>query len=602
MANPNFEVSTITTVGAALLAQATEGNKVIFSGCEANSTVYTLEQAKAVASITGTRITAGIEVTDVTDARILVRSTFEPSAATGGEANSLILFGRLSSQDENTRTPICVVSNSTSFYLPEYNQAAVTAFDCLFTVQYNVSSPVVVEQTSALECSLAEFRQLKERVVTTHKAGESTGGDDQDVYGVKTFWDGVKLKDSVYGDIQTATVDVDEFKIVNTEMNHGFEASYGQDIVISSNSGVSTNFKVQDETLTFGRYYGRSFFSLDCSGDSGTVFLGIAPDSSTGNFPISVVEGSLSEGVYLAADYAKLKKLSISEKISGTTRTESILPADDISHSLGSTDLRWLVVYSDTLKARTADLLGDLVVNGSITAHYLYPTEQAVNDIGSSTRQWSNVYTKNAIVSNTLKVTGEASFSSTVSVSGTLMTYGSINLNKQNLFFGTDDGTNYKLAYYNKGIDVYGHLSPGSNGIYNLGSSAYKWSNVFATSLSGSASAIAEALCPSTDSAYTISIGSALIIIVRSYRKAGAGETTVVRGTAMSSSSWSIFPGSFFASGIDSSTSYTMCFLHSNTSTALSGTYRLMSNLYFPKNSTSADSYYYSAALAVRIA
>ena len=602
MANPNFEVSTITTAGAALLAQATEGNKVIFSGGEANSTVYTLEQAKAVAAITGTRITDGIEVTDVTDARILVRATFEPSAATGGEANSLILFGRLSSQGENTRTPICVVSNSTPFYLPEYNQEAVTAFDCLFTIQYNISNPVVVEQTSALECSLAEFRQLKERVVTTHKAGESTVGDDQDVYGVKTFWNGVKLKDSVYGDIQTATVDVDGLRVEHEYETSGFSASFGGDIIIRNNSDRNTQFKVQDQVLNFGNYYSRPFFSLDYSGDSGTVFMGIAPDSSTGNFPISVVKGSLSEGVYLAADYAKLKKLSISEKISGTTRTESILPADDISHSLGSTDLRWLVVYSDTLKARTADLLGDLVVNGSITAHYLYPTEQGVNDIGSSTRQWSNVYTKNAIVSNTLKVTGNASFSSTVSVSSGLIASGDIDLQGGNLVFNTDGNEEYKMNYYNSGIDVYGHLTPGRNNAYNLGSSSYKWSNVFASSLTGSASAIANALCPSTDSAYTISIGSALIIIVRSYRAAGAGETTVVRGTSMSSSSWSIFPGSFIASGIDSSTSYTICFLHSNTSTALGGTYRLMSNLYFPKNSTSAAAYYYSAALAVRIA
>lgn len=602
MANPNFEVSTITTAGAALLAQATEGNKVIFSGCEANSTVYTLEQAKAVSSITGTRITDGIEVTDVTDARILVRATFEPSAETGGEANSLILFGRLSSQDENTRTPICVVSNSTPFYLPEYNQAAVTAFDCLFTVQYNISSPVIVEQTSALECSLAEFRQLKERVVTTHKAGESTGGDDQDVHGVKTFWNGVKLKDSVYGDIQTATVDVNGLKVEHEYEAHGFSASFGMDIIIRNNSVKNTQFKVQDQVLNFGNYYSRPFFSLDCSEDSGTVFMGIAPNSSTGEYPVSIVNGSISDGVYLAADYAKLKKLSISEKISGTTRTESILPADDISHSLGSTDLRWLVVYSDTLKARAADLLGDLGVNGSITAHYLYPTEQAVNDIGSSTRQWSSVYTKNAIVGNTLKVTGEATFSSTVSVSGTLITYGSINLQKQNLFFGTDDGTNYRMTYYNKGVDVYGNLYPGATATYSLGSSSYKWSNVFATSLSGSASAIAEALCPSTDSAYTISIGSALIIIVRSYRAAAAGGTTVVRGTAVSSSSWSIFPGSFCASDIDSSTTYGFAFLHCNTLTALGGTYRLMSNLYFPKNSTSTASYFYSAALAVRIA
>lgn len=597
MANPNFEVSTITTAGAALLAQATEGNKVIFSGCEANSTVYTLEQAKAVAAITGTRITDGIEVTDVTDARILVRATFEPSAATGGEANSLILFGRLSSQDENTRTPICVVSNSTSFYLPEYNQAAVTAFDCLFTVQYNISNPVVVEQTSALECSLAEFRQLKERVVTTHKAGESTGGDDQDVYGVKTFWNGVKLKDSVYGDIQTATVDVDGLKVEHEYETHGFSASFGMDIIIRNNSDRNTQFKVQDQVLNFGNYYSRPFFSLDCSVDPGTVFMGIAPNSSTGEYPVSIVNGSLSDGVYLAADYAKLKKLSISEKISATDVTvsgdisfsgesgsHSILPAGDKSGSIGSTEKRWKYVYADNGVFDGIATVGSLLAGASI------------GSLGSLS------VVKGATLGNTLKVSGDATFDSRVSISGVLSTSGGILLQNQSLVFNTDEGVDYMMAYYSKGIDVYGHLTPGDSAAYSLGSSTFKWSNVFATSLSGSASAIAEVLCPVNDSSYTVSIGSVLIIFVGSYRKAGAAATSVARGTALSYMAWKLCAGSFFTSGLDSSTSSGIALLKCYPETRLSGTYRIMSTLYFPENSSSTDVYFYSAALAVRIA
>lgn len=393
MANPNFEISTITAAGAAMLAQATEGNKVIFSGCEANSTVYTLEQAKAVAAVTGTRITDGIEVTGVTDARILVRATFEPSSATGGEANSLILFGRLSSQDESTRTPICVVSNSTPFYLPEYNQAAVSAFDCLFTVQYNISSPVVVEQTSALECSLAEFRQLKERVVTTHKSGEETSGDDQDVYGVKSFWSGIKFKEYGFDD-QTASADANGFKIENTEMNFGFEASYGQDIVINSNSSVSTHFKVKDETLAFGKYsnYGANpFFSLDYSGDSGTVFMGIAPNDD-GSYPVSIVKGSLSDGVYLAADYAKLKKLSVSGKVSGTLYTADILPDENNNRTIGTNAMRWNSLYVTNIDASgPVGFSGTLTLGGNVASNII-PNEDGLYSLGRTTDKWKSVY------------------------------------------------------------------------------------------------------------------------------------------------------------------------------------------------------------------
>lgn len=393
MTNPNFEVSTITTAGAAMLAQATEGNKVIFSGCAATSTVYTLALAKLIYSVPGDRITNLIEVTDVTDARILVRATFEPSESTGGEANSLILFGRLSSHEEDARTPICVVSNSAPFYLPTSDQAAVTAFDCLFTVQYNISSPVVVEQTSALECSLAEFRQLKERVVTTHKPGESTGGEVQTIYGEKTFLNGIKFKETDF-DVQTASADADGFKVVNTEMNFGFEASYGQNIVIASNSTASTNFKVQDEKLSFGSFANHGnipFFSLDYSRDSGTVFMGIAPRDD-GTFPVSVVDGNLSEGVYLAADNAKIDKLIVTDAIYGTLYTADVLPDENNNRMLGTQAMRWNILYVTSINASgPVGISGTLSIGGSVASN-ITPNEDGLYSLGSSSNKWKGVH------------------------------------------------------------------------------------------------------------------------------------------------------------------------------------------------------------------
>ena len=184
----DFDVSTITTSGAQLLVQATEGNKLVMSGCEANTTVYTAETAKAVTAPTGTRISNEIELVSMQDNKIIVRARFTQSETTGGNANSLVLFGRLENDTEDTRTAICVVSNNAQFYLPSSTSEAVQDFECLFTIDYEIQSNVVVEQTSALECSLAEFRLLKERTVTSHKEGDPNVGDPtQNIFGEKVF-------------------------------------------------------------------------------------------------------------------------------------------------------------------------------------------------------------------------------------------------------------------------------------------------------------------------------------------------------------------------------------------------------------------------------
>ena len=184
----DFDVSTITTSGAQLLAQATDGNRLVVSGCEANTTVYTAETAKAVTAPTGARISNEIELVSVQDNKIIIRARFTQSETTGGNANSLVLFGRLENDPEETRTAICVVSNNAQFYLPSSTSEAVQDFECLFTIDYEIQSNVVVEQTSALECSLAEFRLLKERTVTLHKEGDPNVGDPtQNIFGAKVF-------------------------------------------------------------------------------------------------------------------------------------------------------------------------------------------------------------------------------------------------------------------------------------------------------------------------------------------------------------------------------------------------------------------------------
>lgn len=245
---------------------------------------------------------------------------------------------------------------------------------------------------TALESEQAARESLAARIVTTHKANDEATGEDQDIFGVKKFWNGINFKEAGF-DEQTASADANEFKIINTEMNHGFEASYGQDIVISSNSSVSTNFKVQGEKLSFGYYYGNGpFFSLDYSEDSGTVFMGIAPASSTGEYPISIVKGTLSEGVYLAANYAKIKKLSVSDSISGTLKTADIIPTANNNSALGTSGLRWSSIWATYINTIGAAAIGgNLEIGGNVGSNMI-PEEDGLYSLGSSTNKWKSLY------------------------------------------------------------------------------------------------------------------------------------------------------------------------------------------------------------------
>lgn len=283
----DFDVSTITTSGAQLLAQATEGNRLVVSGCEANTTVYTAETAKAVTAPTGARISNEIELVGVQDNKIIVRARFTQSETTGGNANSLVLFGRLENDPEETRTAICVVSNNAQFYLPSSTSEAVQDFECLFTIDYEIQSNVVVEQTSALECSLAEFRLLKERTVTSHKEGNPNVGDPtQNIFGEKvfqsqigfvsetnftsvaTFNGGIAVNEEgtiVIGSDQNkphCTLTASGIEFENKDWQHPRKATYGMDNLqlysMESHatvlSAISDDLKFGEENISGGSY------------------------------------------------------------------------------------------------------------------------------------------------------------------------------------------------------------------------------------------------------------------------------------------------------------------------------------------------------------
>lgn len=201
-----FDVSTVTYKGAELLASATSGNKLVLAGCDAFTNSYTDVQALAVTTRVSSPMTTSTDVTLIgsTSNHVMARAVFEGGITTGGSARTLMLFGHTESDPDDDYV-IAVVSSNSDFHLPDVSDA-ISTFETLFDVSYNVPDSSVITTSTALFATLAEFNELKSRAVITHNQGDLTHGPTQDIYGYKSFYD----QFAFYDEVSTYTKDEDE--------------------------------------------------------------------------------------------------------------------------------------------------------------------------------------------------------------------------------------------------------------------------------------------------------------------------------------------------------------------------------------------------------
>lgn len=201
-----FDVSTVTYKGAELLASATSGNKLVLAGCDAFTNSYTDVQALAVTTRVSSPMTTSTDVTLIgsTSNHVMARAVFEGGITTGGSVRTLMLFGHTESDPDDDYV-IAVVSSNSDFHLPDVSDA-ISTFETLFDVSYNVPDSSVITTSTALFATLAEFNELKSRAVITHNQGDLTHGPTQDIYGYKSFYD----QFAFYDEVSTYTKDEDE--------------------------------------------------------------------------------------------------------------------------------------------------------------------------------------------------------------------------------------------------------------------------------------------------------------------------------------------------------------------------------------------------------
>lgn len=182
-----FETETLTVIGAQFLASATAQNRLVIDGCNAYTSFYSVQQAQAVTAPPLNEFSSTDDATLIgaTDNHVQIRAAFHAGESTGGDANTVMVYGHLES-DPLTLRVIYVASSNETFHIPlTTDVASVCGF--LFDITYNADPDAVTSATQSTYTSLAEFLTLKERTVTTHKEGNPNTGDDQEILGHKTF-------------------------------------------------------------------------------------------------------------------------------------------------------------------------------------------------------------------------------------------------------------------------------------------------------------------------------------------------------------------------------------------------------------------------------
>lgn len=191
-----YDVNTLTLKGAELLAAATAADKLILDGCDATTTYIDTATAAAVSSRPGSPLsnTTDVSLIGYTAEHIQARAAFVAGSSTGGDANTLYLYGHKESAPSDIYV-IYVASSTDPFHLPEVGDVA-NVYQTLFDIIYAVNSGAVTTAGTSTYCTLAEFNMLKERAVTMHKEGILNEGDNQTIYGEKTFKDRIEFSDS----------------------------------------------------------------------------------------------------------------------------------------------------------------------------------------------------------------------------------------------------------------------------------------------------------------------------------------------------------------------------------------------------------------------
>lgn len=252
-----FSVNVLTHAGVELIAGATAANRLIFTRIRSTESAMTRQEAESADNMDfgmddGDIISASAQdnsarvVGAIRSQRSYTAKTFGLCARLEGDASDRV-FAVLSDPDRGIPLPGPVGGAPTA--------SVSVAFQFAFTAD----ASAIVNVTSA---GAVAFHDL-DRFMSAHKAGDTHAGDDQNIYGYKTFVEGL-------------TVDTEAQ--LNGGANIGETATFNSDIWMQGESGQEIRFFSSSPGIRFdnkAHVYGGVIFHGGLETGGGDIDAGV---------------------------------------------------------------------------------------------------------------------------------------------------------------------------------------------------------------------------------------------------------------------------------------------------------------------------------------
>ena len=173
----------ITEAGYSLIAAATSSNPIVYVKAYSASSVPS--DPTSIGSYTGTEGT--IDAASATNNTARVVAAFGPALYDPQPVKAIAISARLASQSDSVIFAYCADPDSQIVLPVGVQQTTRFAFNL-------TNDPAQTIPT--VQSGDVTFGDL-ERFVSCHKAGQPTAGENQTIYGVKTFHDSAEFQDQV---------------------------------------------------------------------------------------------------------------------------------------------------------------------------------------------------------------------------------------------------------------------------------------------------------------------------------------------------------------------------------------------------------------------
>lgn len=370
-----YVYNTVTSYGAALIAQSTAANPIVIVGALSKATAASGVQELATAAASWYDGRGGaIATVSATGNVARIVAVFRNAGASRQAAKSIAVTARLASQTDADAVVLAAISDPASTI--ELPAEADTGQAVEFPINIAVNPGGTVTVTPGASASVADL----DRFVSLHAPGQPTTGEAQAIKGVKTFNDGIQGTTATFNAV-TATVyaGVD----IGNSGDYRFQNIYSNNINIdtvsakdNANVTLSANL-VPANGLTLGLgSQGEPFNevnALQLNGAIPTPTKGSTPGTDNATIPVgSICLVSIAKSDN--SNFTTLTKVYCGEEISSSGGTLIDNEAYDkcyvTSFRYTSSDNGLLRVTFDTATPLSSGMKFKVICGGDINGGY----------------------------------------------------------------------------------------------------------------------------------------------------------------------------------------------------------------------------------------